>query len=404
MSRRYAWVVVGLLWVVAALNYLDRQVIFSVFPLIQKELRLTAGQLGMLSTMFLWIYGLLSPCAGYLADRFGRVRIILFSLLVWSAVTWATGHARGFAELVSTRAAMGVSEAFYLPAALGLIADYHGRGSRSLATGLHQSGLYIGVILGGVGGGWMGDHYGWRPAFTILGAAGILYYLLLKFALKTPATRDVAPPAPPRMLSSFLHLAALPGFLNLTAVFSVVAVANWLVYTWLPLYLYERFRMSLTSAGFSATFYIQVASFGGILAGGWMADRWSRHSRRGRLFTQIAGLSAAAPVLFVIGFTNSQLLLIAALLVFGFGRGLYDCNTMPVLCQIARPEFRSTGYGIFNCASCLAGGVAAALAGYLKNAIGLNLAFQFAAVLLLLSSFVLFRIRPASDDEGSAAV
>jgi sugar phosphate permease len=200
------------------------------------------------------------------------------------------------------------------------------------------------------------------------------------------------------MLAAFRYLVKLPGFLSLATVFSATSIANWLVYTWLPLYLYERFGMNLTDAGFSATFYIQAASFCGIILGGWMADCWSRCTSRGRLFTQIAGLSAAAPFLFVVGFTKSQFLLTVALCVFGLGRGLYDCDTMPVLCQIARPEYRSTGYGLFNFASCSAGGVAAALAGYLKNAIGLGTAFQCAAVLLLLSLFLLYRLRPASEN------
>ncbi|MBI1896758.1 MAG: MFS transporter [Acidobacteria bacterium] len=395
-ARHYAWLLVGLLWVVALLNYLDRQVIFSVFPLLEADLKLTAGELGLLSTVFLWVYGILSPFAGYLADRLGRARMILVSLLVWSLVTWATGHARNFAELIMARALMGISEACYLPAALGLIADYHGPRSRSLATGLHQSGLYAGIILGGAGGGWMGERYGWRLAFTILGVAGILYFLVLRRLLKAPP-RQEGETAPPPLLLSFRKLASLPGFLAMTAVFSAVSIANWIVYTWLPLYLYERFGMSLALAGFSATFYIQAASFAGILAGGWLADSWSRRTTRGRLMTQALGLAAAAPFLFVIGVTGSQALLITALIVFGLGRGLYDCNTMPTLCQIAQPDLRSTGYGIFNFAACLAGGVAAALAGYLKAAVGLGAAFETAAILLLVSAGMLARIRPGSE-------
>jgi predicted MFS family arabinose efflux permease len=398
MTRQYAWIVVGLLWVVAALNYLDRQIIFSVFPLLESDLHLTPGQLGLVSAMFLWVYALVSPFAGYLADRFGAVRMILIGLLVWSVVTWATGEARGLTGLLSARAFMGVSEACYLPAALSLIAAYHGSGSRSLATGLHQSGLYVGIALGGVGGGWMGDRYGWRLAFTLLGSVGVAYFLILHFTLRAPSKPGIGTSSPPAMLASFRHLTNLPGFLNMMAVFSVTSIANWLVYTWLPLYLFERFGMTLTTAGFTATFYIQAASFVGIVLGGWIADRWSSRTPRGRLFTQIVGLCAAAPFLFVLGLTRSHFLLVASLLVFGLGRGLYDCNAMPVLCQIARPEYRATGYGILNCAACLAGGVAAALAGYLKSAIGLNMAFQAAAVLLLLSSLLLYRVRVTSDD------
>jgi MFS family permease len=394
MSRaRYAWLLVGLLWVVAFLNYVDRQVIFSLFPLLEKEFRLTGAELGFLSTVFLWVYGLASPFAGFLADRFGRVRVILVSLVIWSLVTWATGHARSYGELVAARALMGLSEAFYLPAALALIADHHGERTRSLATGLHQSGLYAGIVMGGAGGGWLGETYGWRSPFTLLGAAGVAYFALLAWGLRRPAR--------PATAGSVLHLAGsvkklsgLHGFWRVTMVFSAVGLANWLVYTWLPLYLYERFRMTLTSAGFSATFYIQAASFAGIFIGGLAADYWGTRRLKGRIWVQSAGLAAAAPFLFLIGAANSQALLIVALLIFGMGRGIYDSNAMPVLCQIAPAQFRSTGYGVFNLVSCIVGGITAAAAGYLKSVIGLGLAFQIAAAILFAAALILLTVRP----------
>jgi len=140
-KTHYAWALVALLWVVAMLNYLDRQVIFSLFPPLQKEFNVTAAQLGLLSTFFLWVYGIVSPLGGFLADRYSRKKIIILSLAVWSAVTWLTGHVTSFNQLLGARALMGVSEACYIPAALALIADHHGERTRSLATGLHQSGI-----------------------------------------------------------------------------------------------------------------------------------------------------------------------------------------------------------------------------------------------------------------------
>jgi MFS family permease len=397
--QRYAWVVVGLLWGVALLNYLDRQAIYSQFPLLQKDLGLSNVQLGLLSAAFLWVYGALSPFAGFLADRFGRVPAILFSLLVWSLVTWATGHAHSFSELVGTRALMGVSEAFYFPAALGLIADYHGTQTRSLATGLHQSGLYVGIILSGVGAGWAGQHYGWRLVFSLMGIIGLFYFAILALVLKRPEeARNCVIAQKPRMLESLHELLALPGFLGMTAVFGVVSACNWLVWTWLPLYLYQTFHMSLTKAGFSATFYIQVACCAGIVVGGWIADHWRKFTPRGRLLTQAIGLSGAAVFLFLIGLVRSETLVMTAMLAFGIGRGFYETNAMPVLCQIARRNLRSTGYGLFNCAGSAVGGLAAVLAGHLKGSTGLSVAFEIAGVFLLLSSFLLARIRFGSQD------
>jgi MFS family permease len=397
LKQHYAWLVVALLWFVALLNYLDRQVIFSVFPLLQSDsdLHLSNLQLGLLSTVFLWVYGLLSPLSGFMGDRFGRKRVVILSLLVWSLVTWATGYAPNFTYLLWARALMGVSEACYIPAGLALIADYHSTRSRSLATGLHQSGIYVGIVLGGIGGGWLGEHFGWRFAFSVLGIIGLLYIPVLRYLLKdkTSYTFQKDELRHHKLSSALREVMFIPGFLTMAAVFMGSSIGGWIAFTWMPLYLYERFNMSLTSSGFSATFYMQFGSLSGILAGGWFADQWTQHTNRGRLLTQGFGLILAAPFLFLVGFTSSPVLLIAALMLFGFGRGIYDCNVMPALCQIARPSLRSTGYGIFNFAGCVAGGAMAALAGMVKSMIGLGGALQLASVILLLSAILLFRLR-----------
>lgn len=390
MTRFYPWLLVALLWVVALLNYLDRQVIFSVFPLIRADLAVTDIQLGLLGTAFLWVYGLLSPFGGYLADRFGRRSVILVSLGVWSAVTLLTGYARSYYELLGARALMGISEACYLPAGLALIADYHSERTRSLATGLHQSGLYMGIVLGGVGGGWMGQTFGWRAAFIVLGAAGIVYGFVLVPMLRGGRT-STASRRPP-----VVRLSTRP-FTLLTTANMLTATAYWCVYTWLPLYLFERFHMSLAGAGFSATFYIQVASFAGILAGGTLADRWSRTNPRARILTQAMGLAAAGPFLFVVGFTGSAWILVGALVLFGLGRGFFDCNLMPVVCEIVEPDLRATAYGVLNCTSCIAGGAMAIAGGMLKSSIGLGGALQISGLILVVAAAMLAagKLRPA---------
>jgi MFS transporter, Spinster family, sphingosine-1-phosphate transporter len=395
-SARYKWLVVALLWVVALLNYLDRQVIFAVFPLLKTELNVSSLQLGLLGTSFLWVYGLLSPLGGYAADRFSRRGVILLSLVMWSAITWLTGHCRTYGELLTARGLMGISEACYLPAALAMIADYHGDKTRSRATGLHQSGLYAGIGLGGLGGGWMGDHYGWRAAFIVLGIVGLIYAGILTLGLKEAPKRQLDSKRPVEKISFFNavgELLASRKFLVVTGVNSLVSLAYWCVYTWLALYLYERFRMSLTVAGFSSTFYIQAASFAGILLGGWLADRWMRSNFRGRILTQTIGLAIAAPFLFLVGTTSSQFILLICLVLFGLGRGFFDCNLMPVLCQIVSPGLRATAYGILNLTSCLVGGTMAAAGGVFKDTIGLGGALQFSAVLIAVAAFWLWTLR-----------
>lgn len=407
---RYAWMVVACLWFVWLLNYLDRQAFFSVFPVLQSNLKLSYFELGLLSTSFLWVYAIASPLAGYLADRFGRKKIIVMSLLVWSLMTWATGRARNFQELLWVRGLMGVSEAAYLPAGLAMIADYHNGRTRSFATGLHFSGGYIGIVLGGVAGGWIGERYGWRSVFVFLGFIGIAYALFVAGVLREN-------PIPPEqkanrtkigktgVIASVRELCSTRAFSILTVVFGIMSLANWLVYTWMPIYLYERFHMSLLSAGFSATFYIQAGSIGGIMLGGILADWWGSRWTRGRLFTQAAGLALVGPFLCIVGITTSPWLLFVALAVFGIGRGAYDSNCMPVLCQIVRPGLRATGYGLFNFVGTVAGGAIAAAAGAMKSSLGLGGIMEVVGALLFVGAFLLFRLQvPAVESMSSIPV
>jgi MFS transporter, Spinster family, sphingosine-1-phosphate transporter len=383
-GSRKVWILVAALWPVAALNYLDRQVIFSVFPPLRAELKLSDVELGLLGTAFLWVYAVLSPISGYLADRFGRARVIVVSLMVWSSVTLATGQVHDFAQLIGARALMGISEAFYLPAALALIVDRHGESTRSLATGIHTSGIYAGMIAGGASGGWLAQQYGWRAPFTILGLAGLIYLLLLFPVMRLQPKFKLA--VRPRFAGSVRELFRLPGYNSMMAIFVGTSMANWTFYTWLPLYLYEHFHLGLAAAG-AYTMYTYTASVAGILAGGAIADR------RGRVLVQTIGVGACVPALCVMAATGSVATLVPALIVYGLGKGFYDCSIMPVLAHVARPELRSTGYGLFNLGGCLAGGVMAPLAGWLKQSIGMEGAFFVAAAILALSAVLLLRLR-----------
>jgi MFS family permease len=392
----YPWVVVGLLWVVAALNYVDRQVIFALFPLLRNQLHLTDVELGFLGTAFLWVYGVFSPIGGYLADRIPRRRVILFSLGVWSTVTIAVGLSQHYAQLVAAQAMLGISEAFYLPAALALITDYHGSTTRSRAIGLHQSGLYAGVALGGWGGGWIGQSYGWHHVFYVLGLFGLIYTAVLFFSLReaprAQEDRRSIVDRPPVSLA-VRELATCGSFWVLVVANCFSAMAFWSVYAWMALFLFDRFRLSLADAGFSSTFYIQVASFAGIFVGGWLADRWAQKEKRARLFVQVIGFLFGGPGLFIAVTTGSWPMLMGSLLLFGLGRGFYDCNLMPVLCQIIPEQLRATGYGILNSTSTIAGGIMATAAGMLKDRIGLGHALQVSAAMLVLSALCLAVVR-----------
>ncbi|MGH9451395.1 MAG: MFS transporter, partial [Terriglobia bacterium] len=137
--RRYAWYVVGMLWLISFFNYADRQAIFSLFPLLQKEMHLTPVQLGLLGSSFAWVYGISAPFAGNVVDRIRRKTAILGGLLAWSSIAMLTSLAHSFLQLFSFMAMEGLGETFYYPASMSMISDYHGRATRSRAMGTHQT-------------------------------------------------------------------------------------------------------------------------------------------------------------------------------------------------------------------------------------------------------------------------
>ena len=399
ISRRTAWLVVGILWVIALLNYLDRLMITTMRDAVKADIAMTDAQFGLLTSVFLWVYGVFSPFGGYLADRFGRSRVIIGSLFIWSAVTWATGHMRSFEGLLAARAVMGLSEACYIPAALALIADYHRGPTRSLATGLHMSGIYAGAALGGVGG-HIAEHYSWRSGFTWFGVIGVAYAVVVFFVLRdAPAapSASAATAAKPRT-SLGAALGALlrqPAFVLLIVSFALVSLANWGIYGWLPTYLREHFKLGLGAAGLAATGYVQIASFAGVVAGGIWADRWSRTQPRARLWVPAIGSCVVGPCLFFGIGADLLGVAMAGLVVYGIGRGFYDANLMPIVRSIADERYSATGYGLLNFIGCVVGGAMVYVGGWMKDAqVDLALVFQFSAAGLLLTGILLFCLKP----------
>jgi MFS family permease len=411
VPSRYAWSVVALLWFVAMLNYLDRLMITTMRDPIRADIPMSDAQFGLLTSVFLWVYAAMSPVGGFLADRVGRRGVIVASLLFWSVATCLSGFAATHGQLLAARALMGVSEACYIPAALALIADYHRGPTRSLATGLHISGVYAGAALGGVGG-YLAERAGWRFGFQLFGAIGIAYaFVLLAFlrdapkTVETPIDREQSRPvAADTVATTAAALFTRTAFWVLLAVNILVGVVNWAVYGWMPTYLKQHFHLGLGEAGLSATAYIQVASFAGVLVAGVLADRWSRKTPRARALTPGVGFLLAGPCLIAAASTNTLPLAIAGLVVFGLGRGAFDANQMPLLREIIDERYSATGYGILNLVSTVAGGLMVYAGGAMVDAqLDLARVFQAAgagavlAGVLLLLIHVPKRSRPAPD-------
>jgi MFS family permease len=309
---------------------------------------------------FKWVYAGFSLIGGYIADRFSRRLTICGSLFVWSAVTWWTGQVTTYSELLWARSLMGISEAFYIPAALALIADYHTGLTRSRAVGLHQMAIYLGVILGGFGGYVAANpNLGWRMAFSACGVFGVLYSLPLLVFLKDAAKAETRIESPrPSPFTAGKELLSNASFLLLVLYFTLPAMAGWVVRDWMPAILQKRFEIGQGQAGVAATLYWQVAAIVGAILGGWLADRWMRHNRRGRIYASAIGMTLFIPAMFGFGQAGSLGVAVAFLALFGLGWGFFDCNNMPILSQIVRPHLRATGYGIMNFVSISCGGLA----------------------------------------------
>jgi MFS family permease len=365
----YKWAVVGMLWLVCVFNYADRQAIFSVFPRLKAEMDLSDVRLGVVGGAFMWVYAAALPFAGIVADRANRKALILGGLLFWSAVTLATGWATEYWHLVLFRALEGLGEAFYFPASMSLLSDYHGAATRSRAMGLHQSSVYVGTVLGGGVAGYCADYYGWRSGFYLFGGLGVALAAALLFCLQEP-TRGAAdgPPEGPQPVRSegsiedairgAVEVARVPMALVLTAVFVGANFVAVIFLTWMPSYLHREFEMSLTMAGLNATFWLQAASVAGVLCGGWLADRWARRRRGGRPLVQTVGLLAGAPVVFLTGWTRDVEVLVVAMAGFGFFKGLYDANIWASLYDVVPARRRATAQGLMNAVGWLGAGVA----------------------------------------------
>jgi MFS family permease len=397
-----AWLVVVLLMPVGLLNYLDRQMLAAMKSSVMEDIPSigTDENWGIMLGQFKWVYAFLSPIGGYVADRFSRRFTICTSLFVWSAVTWWTGHVASFDELLWARSLMGVSEAFYIPAALALIADYHTGHTRSRAVGLHQLALYCGVIAGGFGG-YVADapDLGWRVTFDACGAIGMLYALPLVLLLRdAPISSAGAMPAKPSPGKAVKELLTNLSFILLVLYFTLPALAGWVVRDWMPAILKQQFDIGQGQAGVAATLYWQAAAIVGAVLGGWLADRWMRRSQRGRIFVSAIGMSLIAPAIFGVGNASSLIVAVAFLILFGLGWGFFDCNNMPILAQIVRPKLRATGYGIMNLVSTSCGGLADWGFGALRDRqVPLNVIFGVFGGVAILSVVLVLLIRPNKD-------
>ncbi len=361
--KLYPWVVVALLWVVALLNYIDRQMLSTMKPAMMVDIAEleTAENFGRLMAIFLWIYALMSPISGIIADRINRKWLIVGSLFVWSGVTLLMGLSTSFDQLYTLRAIMGISEAFYIPAGLSLIADYHQGKTRSLAVGIHMTGIYLGQALGGFGATIAGS-LSWQTTFHLFGIVGMLYSFVLIFFLREKKAYTINPARSQSLKQGFAQtfrgVGVLLGNLSFWVIlfyFSAPSLPGWATKNWLPTLFSNNLHIEMEQAGPLATITIALSALVGVLVGGIISDRWVQKNLRGRIFTGAIGLALTIPAVMMLGFGESFISIWGGALCFGFGFGMFDVNNMPILCQFAAPRYRATGYGLMNMAGISAG-------------------------------------------------
>lgn len=410
-SKYYPWVVVGLLWVVALLNYMDRQMLSTMkeamshsIPELEK-----AETFGNLMAAFMWIYGLMSPFAGAIADRMNRKWLIVASLFVWSSVTLLMGFTHDFSTLYILRMVMGLSEAMYIPAALALIADFHTGKSRSLAIGAHMTGLYVGQALGGFGA-MLSHHLSWESTFIYFGLFGALYALVLAtFLHETDAqlerikngakTNESQSNGLNNVVQSFGKILSSVPFWGMLIFFTATSLPGWATKNWLPTLFEQNLHLNMQVAGPISTATIALSSFIGVFVGGAISDRWVRTNVKGRVYTSAMGLGMMAPALAFLGFGSSYWSVIGGGFLFGFGLGFFDTNNMPILCQFFSSRYRSTAYGVMNMSGVIAGGYITKMLGKSTDAGNLGRDFGVMAVVILVVVFIqILILKPKTDN------
>ncbi len=410
-SKYYPWVVVGLLWVVALLNYMDRQMLSTMkeamshsIPELEK-----AETFGNLMAAFMWIYGLMSPFAGAIADRMNRKWLIVASLFVWSSVTLLMGFTHDFSTLYILRMVMGLSEAMYIPAALALIADFHTGKSRSLAIGVHMTGLYIGQALGGFGA-MLSHHLSWENTFFYFGLFGALYALVLAtFLHETDAqlerikngakTNESQSNGLNNVVQSFGKILSSVPFWGMLIFFTATSLPGWATKNWLPTLFEQNLHLNMQVAGPISTATIALSSFIGVFVGGAISDRWVKTNVKGRVYTSAMGLGMMAPALAFLGFGSSYWSVIGGGFLFGFGLGFFDTNNMPILCQFFSSRYRSTAYGVMNMSGVIAGGYITKILGKSTDAGNLGRDFGIMAVVILVVVFIqILILKPKTDN------
>lgn len=399
------WALIAYLWCCYVLNHADRQVVYTLFPALQKEFALSDTMLGLTGALFLWVYGLCSPVAGVMGDRFPRTRVVTGSLVIWSLLTLLTGFVANGAMLLALRALLGIAESLFMPAAFALMASAHGPATRSKAISLFVTSQLVGVAVGGSLSGWLAENFHWRVAFWGLGAAGILFaWPLWRFFQTIPASFLSRGSEEQAGARSFLTLLRIPSLRVVSGFVSVATFGLFLVYTWLPTFFHDKFALGLARAGFEASVYPQVGTAMGLLIGGLLADRFYARTQAARFWIILAAFCTAAPSIVLLGHVATLESARLAAMAFGFFSGFISGNQAAAAFDVVPAAHRATAVGVLNLLGASVSGFAPFLGGLARKTIGVDQLMMFTGGLYLLAgALVLYGIVRHFDRDHRAA-
>ena len=388
-TTRQATLLVAFMWVAYFLNYCDRQAISAMFPVLKSDLGMTDFQLGLTGTIFLWVYGCGCPIAGQLADKFSKRLLVVLSLVIWSLVTVATGLATSVVMLLGLRAAMGISESLYMPAAVALTANAHPPEKRSRAVALLTTAQIAGTVCGSWFGGWMAQQGQWRAAFFVLGGIGLLYAVPYFLFLRTVRETSESDAPKNRERLALSDVIRVPTFQILCVVFPAFLFGLWMIYSWLPNFLFEKFELELADAAFTATVFLQTSTLVGLMCGGILADKLYTRTKAARLYLMTASLLLCAPCLYAIGNSDTLNATRLAASAFGLFAGFFMGNIFPAAFEVVPADTRASAVGLLNFFGALVSGLAPLLVGIWKKTIGVDRWLSYAALIYLAAAVVL---------------
>ena len=416
----YKWEVLVLLWIAFFVNQADRQVFNVVLPLIKEDLALSDVQIGTIATAFNLVYALLVPMAGYIGDLFSRKWIVSLSILFWSVATMFTGLSNGMIMLIVMRSvATGGGEAFFGPSNYALLASYHNRETRSFAMSIHQTSYYVGVILSGFVAGYIGQHYGWRSAFLVFGAVGVIHAVVMIFRLKDKSEEEgnsekgivnsekgivnsekgivnsegvnseKVKSEKISIFEGFRVLFTTPTAVMLTIGFSGLIFVLTGYLTWMPTYLFEEFNMSLAEAGFHSMFYTHLFAFFGVMIAGKLSDKLAGKNPANRILLQAGGLLFAVPFIVMMGNSGTLAAIYIGFAGFGFARAFFDANTYTVLYDVIPEKYHSSASGVMIMLGFAVGSLSPLILGLMKPVLGLSFSISSLAVIWLVCGLLM---------------